>query len=190
VLEMNPGEALFRPEGEVIYLVLSLRNVGTGIAHLRGNRLEPETEDSVRVDPLGPARHRPGGPVPDPATFADQQRDLYIAPGDTGFWQAALRDPHDPAFKDTEQAHRSGGRLTVDVLNYMAIWRMLNQQSPDWCCFPPQTTRPGAATPHTIGETSLEASSPWAGGRRDCGRYSTPGRFRGTRIRSGSAMRT
>ena len=73
VLEMKPGEALFRPEGEVIYLALSLRNVGTGIAHLRGYRLEPETQDRVRADPLGPARHRRGNRAPDPATFADQQ---------------------------------------------------------------------------------------------------------------------
>ena len=116
VLDMKPGEALFRPEGEVIYLALPLRNVGTGIAHLRGYRLEPEMQDRVRADPLGPARHRRGDPAPDPATFADQQRDLYVPPGDTGFWQAALRDPVDPVFKDTEQAHRSRGRLMVDVL--------------------------------------------------------------------------
>jgi hypothetical protein len=116
VLDIKPGEALFRPAGEVIYLALSLRNVGTGIAHLRGYRLEPETQDSVRADPLGPARHRRGDPAPDPGSFADQQRDLYVAPGDTGFWQAALRDHGDPVFKDTEQAHRSRGRLMVDVL--------------------------------------------------------------------------
>jgi hypothetical protein len=116
VLDMLPGEALFRVEAEVIYLALSLRNVGTGIAHLRGYRLEPESADRVRVDRLGPARHRRGDATPDPSMFATQQRDLYIAPGDTGFWQAALRDPDDPVFKSTEKAFQSRGRLTVDVL--------------------------------------------------------------------------
>jgi hypothetical protein len=116
VLEMNSGEALFHPEGGVIYLALPLRNAGTGIAHLRGYRLEPETEDRVRADPLGPARHRRGDPAPDPATFASQQRDLYIAPGEIGFWQAALRNPDDPLFRNAEHAHGTRGRLTVDLL--------------------------------------------------------------------------
>jgi hypothetical protein len=39
----------------------------------------------VQTDPLGPGRHRRGAQAPDPATFAQQQRDLYIAAGDTGF---------------------------------------------------------------------------------------------------------
>ena len=116
VLEMKPGEALFRPEGEVIYLALSLRNVGTGIAHLRGYRLEPETQDRVRADPLGPARHRRGDPAPDPDTFADQRARPLRRAGRYRVLAGRARDPGDPVFKDTEQAHRSRGRLTVDVL--------------------------------------------------------------------------
>jgi hypothetical protein len=116
LLAMTSGEALFRAEETVIYIALQLRNAGTGIAHLRAYRLEAETAEHVRGDPLGPARHRRGGPAPDPATFVNQQRDLYVAPGETGFWQAALRDPVDPVFASTQQAHRSRGRLTVDLL--------------------------------------------------------------------------
>jgi hypothetical protein len=116
LLAMSSGEALFRAEKDVIYIALPLRNAGTGIAHLRAYRLEAETADRVQADPLGPARHRRGDPAPDPATFVNQQRDLYVAPGEAGFWQAALRDPIDPIFTSTEQAHRSRGRLTVDLL--------------------------------------------------------------------------
>jgi hypothetical protein len=116
LLELSSGEALFRAEEDVIYIALPLRNVGTGIAHLRAYRLEPESADRVRADPLGPARHRRGDPAPGPAAFVNQQRDLYVAPGGTGFWQAALRDPTDPVFTSAEQAHRSRGRLTVDLL--------------------------------------------------------------------------
>jgi hypothetical protein len=39
------------------------------------------------------ARHRRGDPAPDPTTFTEQQRDLYIGAGDLGHWQDALRDP-------------------------------------------------------------------------------------------------
>ncbi len=162
---MKPGEALFRPEGEVIYLALSLRNVGTGIAHLRGYRLEPETQDRVRADPLGPARHRRGDPAPDPDTFADQQRDLYVAPGDTGFWQAALATLG--IWSSRIQSRRTEAADASRSMSSMAIWRMANQQLRDSSCFPDRT-RPGAATLHTIGETSPEASSTWSGGRNDC----------------------
>jgi hypothetical protein len=101
MLAMSSGEALFRAEKDVIYIALPLRNAGTGIAHLQAYRLEAESADSVRADPLGPARHRRGDPAPDLATFAKQQRDLYVAPGGTGFWQAALRDPIHPVFTGT-----------------------------------------------------------------------------------------
>ncbi len=111
-----PGEAPLVEEGDVIYLAMALRNAGTGIAHIHGYRLEPESADRVQADPRGAAGHRRGGPAPDPLTFADQQRDLYIAPGDTGFWQAALRDHSSRTYSDTRQAHDSHGRVTVDLL--------------------------------------------------------------------------
>lgn len=116
VFESEPGHALFRTDNSVIYIAIPLRNAGTGVAHLQGYRLDPESADSVQADPLGPARHRRGGPPPDPATFATQQRDLYIAPGDTGFWQAALRDPTERLYTANLEAHRTRGRVTVDIL--------------------------------------------------------------------------
>jgi len=65
-----------------LYLALALRNVGAGIAVLQGWRAWPE-----RV--LGDVGHPP---VED---FPPHTRDLYIAPGDVGLWQGALRDPDD-----------------------------------------------------------------------------------------------
>lgn len=116
VFEIGSGEALFRCDPEVIYLAIPLRNAGSGIAHLQGYRLEPEPAERVAADPLGPARHRRGDPPPDLAAFAVQQRDLYVAAGDTGFWQTALRDPGQPLFTASKQAHQGRGRLTVDLL--------------------------------------------------------------------------
>jgi hypothetical protein len=55
-------------------------------------------------------------------SFADQQRDLYVAPGETGFWQAALRDPGSPLFKELARrgelpgAFRLGRRWRVSAV--------------------------------------------------------------------------
>ncbi len=93
VLECLSSHALFLYENEVIYLATPLRNAGSGLAQLQAYRLDPEQADRVQTDPLGTARHRRGGPAPDPASFVQQQRDLYIASGEIGFWQAALPRP-------------------------------------------------------------------------------------------------
>jgi hypothetical protein len=116
VLKGEPARPLFLHDDDVIYFAIPLRNAGTGVAHLQGYRLDPEPADRVLADPLGPARHRRGEPPPDPTTFAPQQRDLYIPPGDTGFWQAALRDPTDELYGVSLDAHHTRGRVTVDIL--------------------------------------------------------------------------
>ena len=116
VLECSSTQALFLCENDVIYLATPLRNAGSGLAQLQGYRLDPEQADRVQTDPLGPARHRRGGKAPDLASLIPQQRDLYIGSGETGFWQAALRDPSSPSFKAVQQALDSRGRLTVDLL--------------------------------------------------------------------------
>jgi hypothetical protein len=116
VFEAGPDKALFCFEPEVIYLGIALRNAGTGIACLRGYLLQAESADAVAADPQGLARHRRGDVAPDPASFAQQQRDLYVAPGDTGYWQAALRDPGSLSYEAALEALSTQGRLTVDLL--------------------------------------------------------------------------
>ena len=63
----------------------------------------------------GVARHRRGDQTPDAGTFVQQQRDLYIASGENGFWQAALRDVSSPTYTAVQQALDTRGRLTVDL---------------------------------------------------------------------------
>jgi hypothetical protein len=75
VLEARAGRALVDAQDRVIYLAIPLRNVGAGIAVLRGYHTEAETAGQAAQDPQGAARHRRGDPVPDPAVFAEQQRD-------------------------------------------------------------------------------------------------------------------
>ncbi len=60
-----------------VYLGLSLRNVGTGIAVLHGAHFYPE--------------RRPGGDEhAPPEDIRRLARDLYIAPGKLGFWQTRV----------------------------------------------------------------------------------------------------
>jgi hypothetical protein len=116
VFEVGDGRAFVHEDRGVVYLAIPLRNVGAGIAVLQGYHLEPESAEQVASDPLGPARHRRGDAPPDPSTFSVQQRDLYVAPGSTGFWQAALRDPSEERHARASAAIATAGRITVDLL--------------------------------------------------------------------------
>jgi hypothetical protein len=62
-----------------IYLVVSLKNVGAGIAVLHGGHVYLES-------PLGVPEHAPL------EQFRMLSRDIYIPPSDIGFWQIALRE--------------------------------------------------------------------------------------------------
>ena len=62
----------------------SVRNVGSGLAVTFGWSV---------ITGL-PARHA----ARRPEEFRMQTRDLYIAPGDIGFWQAAIREAGDPDY--------------------------------------------------------------------------------------------
>jgi hypothetical protein len=100
----------------VIYLAIPLCNVGTGLAMLRGYRLQGEPVSNIAQDPSGVARHLRGDSAPLPRAFSPQQRDLLISGSRAGFWQAALRDPVTPLYKEIALAVDTGGRVTVDVL--------------------------------------------------------------------------
>jgi hypothetical protein len=86
-----------------VYLALSLRNVGTGIAVLHGWRFYPERR-------VGNDEHAPLD------EFRRLTRDLYVPAGDDGFWQGAFRDPAADEFQAAKRAIESRASLTVDVL--------------------------------------------------------------------------
>lgn len=81
---VGQGRSVVEVGDDSVYLAMPLRNSGAGIAVLQGW--------VVRFDQPG----RNGGILAPPALddFVPQGRDLYIAPGDSGFWQAAVRDDH------------------------------------------------------------------------------------------------
>jgi hypothetical protein len=87
----------------VVYLALSLRNVGTGIAILHGWLFIPD-------------RLTTADDHPPPEDFVRLSRDLYIPPGDIGFWQGAFRDPSSDAFAAARARIEAREPAMVDLL--------------------------------------------------------------------------
>jgi hypothetical protein len=86
---------------ENVYIVISLRNVGSGIAVLHGGVVHAEFQ-RARVDP------------PPVEEFALLSRDIYIPPAAVGFWQIAYRNDDEDRRALMDAVER--GYLTIDVL--------------------------------------------------------------------------
>jgi hypothetical protein len=87
---------------ENLYMAIGLRNGGNGLALIHGWRLEV-------ADQIG---NRP----PSTDDFRRQQRDIYIPPGETSYWQGAIRDRSDPDYAAIRNALRAGARIMVDLI--------------------------------------------------------------------------
>src|SRR5580658_10281474 len=103
---LPPGRAILDEEDSVIYLAMSLQNVGTGIAVILGWRVDTGQIISPSASPEEMLA-QPQMVRPDPATFRPQTRDLYSPPSDLSFWQAAIRTPDDPDRHCVEEAMRN-----------------------------------------------------------------------------------
>jgi len=86
-----------------IYLAMSLRNSGNGIAVLHGWRFH--TEAPVLVQDHSPLQD-----------FRRLTRDIYVSPGDVGFWQGAFRDPATPEFAMARDTIRERSRFLIELL--------------------------------------------------------------------------
>ena len=102
LLTLRGGEATLEVTDRVTYLAVSLRNVGTGLGVLLGWYPQAGLQTSREHPP--------------PEEFTSQVRDIYLPPGDIGFWQGALRDPAAAVFKDVSTAIETRQPLTVSVL--------------------------------------------------------------------------
>ena len=100
---LEGGRAILKREGEVIYLALGLRNVGSGLALLHGwyPRGGMSLSDTPRAE-------------------LDQFRrltvDLYVPPGSTGYWEGAIRESDDPARAAIQECLDRRSPLTIEVL--------------------------------------------------------------------------
>lgn len=99
---LDGGRGAADVEGGNVYLGISVRNAGRGIAVLHGWRFAVGMQTDQSRPPL--------------ETFRPHSRDIFIAPNDVGFWQAAFRDPADPQYDEAIAAVRISEPLTVDML--------------------------------------------------------------------------
>ena len=82
-VRIEGGRAHVEMTDDVIYLALSIRNAGAGIALLNCYDIRPEV---ALVD----AGHR------ELDHFKRLTIDLYVPAGDSGYWEGAVRDADDP----------------------------------------------------------------------------------------------
>jgi hypothetical protein len=88
---------------ENVYLAISLRNAGSGLGIIHGWVLHPERPTASEQHP----------PV---EQFKLNARDLYIPVNDTGFWQAAYRDPDAPEYGPIFDAIKNRRPMGIDLL--------------------------------------------------------------------------
>lgn len=86
-----------------VYLAISVRNSGSGVAVIHGWHLG--LQELTRDHP-----HAEVG------EFRRQLRDLYVSGDDVGFWQAAIRDRDDPEYADLFDAVRSRRVFALELL--------------------------------------------------------------------------
>ena len=120
-IEVAGGRGAAEVGDEAIYLVMSLRNVGSGFAVLDRWRLVPDlAQTEVSLDDLD--------------DFQRLTRDIYVPAGDVGFWQGSLREPGDPMFEQAKAVISERRPFLVDLSR--SRWRSAHGQplplSPNW----------------------------------------------------------
>jgi hypothetical protein len=99
---VDGGSAAIEVTDDVVYLAVSVRNVGSGVAVLHGWAVQ-----------VGLTTERSHPPLKD---FTTQNLDIYVAPGDNGLWLSALRDPAADVFKAVTDAFKAGDPLVINLL--------------------------------------------------------------------------
>jgi hypothetical protein len=103
LFHVGGGRAVIEVTDNGIYLAMGVRNAGNGLAVLDGW--------SLRFDEV--ERGGDHAPLDD---FTRLTRDLYIAPGTTGFWQGAIRDPTTTLYSSARTLFASGDRVRLEIL--------------------------------------------------------------------------
>jgi hypothetical protein len=102
-LRVPGGQAAVEEKDGVVYMAVSVRNVGAGIGVLQGwypwNELQVGNHDHAPVE-----------------EFRPHTRDLYIPPGGIGVWQGALRDRDEEMHGHLTRAVGDRRPFTIDLL--------------------------------------------------------------------------
>jgi hypothetical protein len=97
------GHGVAEVTKDAIYLAISIRNVGPGLAVLNGWKMYPERSQFASHGPKLDGFHR-------------LTRDLYIPSNDIGFWQGTYRDASDDDFAEAAEVIRGREAFSIDVL--------------------------------------------------------------------------
>jgi len=118
------------PADAAVYLALAVRNMGSGIAVLRGWHFYPEWHRDPEHASL--------------EEFQQQTRDMYIPAGDVGFWQGAFRDPADPRYGPARKAIEGHQPWTLEILygDHDGGQRCITR----FAMLPPATMEPGSTS--------------------------------------------
>ena len=101
-VKSSGGGGVAEATADAIYLAISLRNAGSGIAVLHGWHFTPDmTREAAHSDV---------------SAFRRLTRDLYVPPSDLGFWQGAFREPSTPEFLAAGEAIRTRRPITIELL--------------------------------------------------------------------------
>jgi hypothetical protein len=103
-VRVEGGHGTIEVTDEVIYMTMALRNIGRGMGVLHGwyasrGATTSDRPDHARVE-----------------DFRRLTRDLYIPPGDLGFWQGALRDPTEPIFAEVQTMAKGDEIISIELL--------------------------------------------------------------------------
>jgi hypothetical protein len=99
---LEGGRGIAEVENGVVYLAISLRCAGQGLAVLHGWHFYP----GAQIPPRRPGRD----------SFRTQGIDIMIAPGEVGYWEAAFRDSNDPQYDDAVAAVKDGQTVSMDLV--------------------------------------------------------------------------
>ena len=99
-----------------VYFAIAIRNVGPGLAVLDRWWFAGER----RQGDVGHA---------DESEFRRLTRDLYLPPGDVGYWQGAIRDAGSPEFAVAAAAIRGRQEMTIELLytDYLGHQRTISR---------------------------------------------------------------
>jgi len=99
-VHVRGGHAVLEIGDEAAYLVVSVRNVGRGVAVLHGWDLVADTFEPHR----------------EPDDFHRLTRDIYVPPADNGFCQVAARDLDSGHFRQLADRSADRERFAIDIL--------------------------------------------------------------------------
>lgn len=102
-VRVDGGRGTIEVTDDAVYMTMSLRNAGSGVAVLHGWRLEEPDGFTRQERPPVDNLHR-------------LTRDIYIPAGDIYFWQGAIREDGSRDRELVEKQVAGGERVIVDVL--------------------------------------------------------------------------